>query len=327
MSDAKPPVIVTGGAGYIGSHTCKALAQAGFEPVTVDNLSAGHRWAVQWGPLVQLDVRDTNSLERVLAAYKPVGVLHFAAHIDVAQSLRTPLAFYRNNVGGLLSVLDAMTRTAVPHCVFSSTAAVYGEPDTVPIPEDAPLRPQTPYGTSKLTGERILADLAASGGLSYIALRYFNAAGADPDGAIGEAHDPETHLVPNAIRAATDGGQPLTVNGTAFPTADGTAVRDYVHVTDLADAHVRALRHLIDGAPSDALNVGTGTGISVLEVVKACATVIGTPPPYALGPQRAGDPARLVAAGDRIRSVLDWQPVNSTLANIIATAARWHAGC
>jgi UDP-glucose-4-epimerase GalE len=318
-------VLVTGGAGYIGSHTCKALARAGFEPVTVDNLTAGHRWAVRWGPLAQLDVRDTEGLVGVLAAYQPVGVLHFAASIDVAQSLRTPLAYYQNNVVGLLSLLDAMTRTETRLCVFSSTAAVYGEPDRVPIPETAPLRPQNPYGTSKLTGERVLADVAATGSLSYVALRYFNAAGADPDGEIDKAHEPETHLVPNAIRAATGHGAPLTINGSDFPTADGTAVRDYVHVTDLADAHVRALEQLLAGAASDTFNVGTGAGASVMDVVAACTRVLGTSPAHTLGPRRAGDPARLVAAGDRIRSVLGWQPLNSSLDQIVATAARWHA--
>lgn len=320
-------VLVTGGAGYIGSHACKALAAAGFEPVTVDDLSAGHSWAVRWGPLEQVDVRDTDALERVIDAAQPLGVLHFAARIEVGESIRAPLAYYRNNVGGLLSVVEAMSRQGLKHLVFSSTAAVYGEPDRVPIPEDAALRPGNPYGASKHICERILDDAAAAGALRYVALRYFNAAGADPDGEIGEAHEPETHLIPNALRAMLGRTPPLTVHGGDFPTPDGTPIRDYLHVIDLAEAHVRALHHLIDGGPSRALNVGTGTGYSVMEVLHACERVLERPSLYAFGPRRPGDPTRLVAAADSIRSVLGWQPHHSDLDTIIATAARWHEGC
>jgi len=317
-------VIVTGGAGYIGSHACKALAQAGYVPVTVDDLRAGHRWAVRWGPLETVDVTDGPALDVVFQRYAPTAVLHFAAHIEVGESNRAPLKYYRNNVGGLISVVDAMARHGVERIVFSSTAAVYGEPERVPIGEDAPLRPGNPYGATKLACERLLADVAATGALRYTALRYFNAAGADPDGAIGEAHDPETHLVPNAVRAVRDPDYTLDLKGGDFPTPDGSAIRDYVHVSDLARAHVMALDHLRDGGPSCSLNVGTGRGASVQEVIDACARVLGQTPKYKLAARRPGDPAQLIAEAARIRETLGWRPTASDLETIIATAAAWH---
>ena len=317
-------VVVTGGAGYIGSHACKALATAGFQPLTVDNFTTGHREAVKWGPCEVVDVRDTDAFDRVIKKYRPVGVLHFAAHIEVGESVRAPLTYYDNNIRGLVSTLEAMMRNRLKIIVFSSTAAIYGEPDRVPVAEDAPVRPGNPYGASKSACERILADVSATGDLRYLALRYFNAAGADPDGEIGEAHNPETHLIPNALRAIIGDGPPLTVHGDDFPTPDGTAIRDYVHVSDLADAHVQALRYLMAGRSSCTLNVGTGTGHTVRSVIDTCERVLGTAPPYAIGPRRPGDPARLVAAADQIRSTLNWQPRQSDLDNILATAARWY---
>ena len=316
-------VLVTGGAGYIGSHVCKALAAAGYRPVTVDNLEQGYAWAVQWGPLEQADVRDGAALDRIFEAYQPVAVMNFAAYIQVGESVRAPLKYYRNNLEVLMSVVAAMRRHGVPAIVFSSTAAVYGDPETVPIPEDHPLRPLNPYGQSKLMGERVLWDEAATGGFEAVSLRYFNAAGADPKAAIGEAHVPETHLIPLAIRAARDPAFTLEVFGRDFNTRDRTAERDYIHVDDLAAAHVAALRHLLDGGASACLNVGTGQGATVQEVIDVCAEVLGTAPKYRDAPRRAGDSPRLVADPRQARALLDWQPVSSDLKTIVRTAAAW----
>lgn len=319
-------ILVTGGAGYIGSHVCKALSAAGFTPVTVDDLSHGHPWAVKWGPLEQGDIADGAFLDAVFKRHAPAAVMHFAAFIAVGESVADPQKYYANNVGGTLSLLSAMRRAACGRIVFSSTAAVYGEPEAVPIAEDHPLRPVNPYGHSKLMIEQMLADFGVAYGTRSIALRYFNAAGADPDGELGEAHDPETHLVPLAVLATQGKRDPLKIFGDDYDTPDGTAIRDYIHVTDLADAHVLALHRLLDGkAATEAYNLGTGSGNSVREVLDAVARVAGRPVPHETAPRRAGDAARLVASSDLAQSTLDWRPNLTSIDTIVQTAWNWHA--
>ena len=321
---AKGTVVVTGGAGYIGSHMCKELTRAGYSPVAYDNLSEGHRWAVQDAPLVEGDVADTTLLRDTLKKAGAVAVIHFAASAYVGESIQDPQKYFRNNIGGTISLLDAMKAAGVPHVVFSSTCATYGTPERVPISEDHPQRPINPYGTSKLVVEDMLRWNAAAGHLSYVALRYFNAAGADLNGTLGEVHDPETHLVPLVIQAALGQAPPLHVFGNDYPTPDGTAVRDYIHVTDLARAHVDALTHLETGRPSDAFNVGTGTGVSVREVIACVEHVLGQPVPRRDAPRRTGDPAQLVADPRKAREVLGWSARHSSLTTIVESACRWH---
>ena len=318
-------VLVTGGAGYIGSHTCKALAGAGFEPVVLDNLSFGHPWAVRWGPLVEGDLGDRDLITRTIGRHRVKAVIHFAAYAYVGESMRVPERYFRNNVINTLNLLESVQRTGVSRVVFSSTCATYGLPERVPIAEDQPQHPVNPYGESKLFVERALGWLGTAHGLGWAALRYFNAAGADPDGELGEAHDPETHLVPNAILAALGRAPALEIFGTDYDTPDGTAVRDYVHVTDLADAHVRALEHLLGGGESMAINLGTGRGHSVREVLDAVERIAGTPVPSRAAPRRPGDPPRLVADAARAAAVLGWRPRLSDLDSIVGTAWRWHA--
>ena len=320
-------VLVTGGAGYIGSHTCKALAGAGYMPVTVDNMVYGHPWAVQWGPLVEGDIRDADLLDSVFALFRPVAVLHFAAFAYVGECVADPGRYYATNVGGTITLLEAMRRAGCATVVFSSTCATYGEPVTpgAPMDEAHPQAPVNPYGRSKLMIEAILADYGAAYGLRHMSLRYFNAAGADPDGELGEDHDPETHLVPLAIGAALGTRGPLRVFGTDYPTPDGTCVRDYVHVTDLARAHVLALGHLEGGGAPGMLNLGTGRGNSVREVLGAVERASGRPVPWEAAPRRAGDPGALVAAAGRARAVLGWTPQLTDIDTIVGTAWRWHA--
>lgn len=318
-------VLVTGGAGYIGSHTCKALAAAGHVPVTFDNLSTGHRAAVRWGPLVVGELGERELVERTLREQRIDAVVHFAASAYVGESMTDPARYFRNNVIHTLGLLEAMQASGVRHLVFSSTCATYGVPRAVPIPEDHPQQPVNPYGESKLFVERALHWHGVCHGLHWLALRYFNAAGADPDGEIGEVHEPETHLIPLAIQAALGQRGPLQVMGTDYPTPDGTAVRDYIHVSDLADAHVRALGHLLGGGASDALNLGTGRGHSVREVIAAVARASARAVPAVDAPRRAGDPPALVAAPGRAAAVLGWRPVHSSLETIVRTALRWHA--
>lgn len=316
-------VLVTGGAGYVGSHACKALARAGHLPVTLDNLSEGHRGAVKWGPLVQGDVSDVALLRRTLREHGITAVMHFAAHAYVGESMRSPSRYFRNNVVNSLALLDAMVESRVRTLVFSSTCATYGLPQTLPIDETHPQNPVNPYGESKLFVERALHWYEHAYGLRAVALRYFNAAGADPEEDIGEEHEPETHLIPLAIRAAL-GQSPMQVYGTGFPTEDGTAVRDYVHVADLATAHVLALDHLLAGRPSTALNLGTGRGHSVREVLRAVAQATGREVPVRDAPPRPGDPPILVADAARARAVLGWVPRYSDLDTIVQSAWRWH---
>jgi UDP-arabinose 4-epimerase len=316
-------VLVTGGAGYIGAHACKALAKAGHRPVTFDSLVHGHRDAVRWGPLEEGDLLDGERVERLFSDYDFACVMHFAAFIAVGESTVDPGKYYRNNVGGTLSLLQAMARHGVDAIVFSSTAAVYGTPEIVPIPESAALAPINPYGWSKLTSEQMIADFGEAHGIRYTVLRYFNACGADPDGEIGEDHEPETHLIPLALEAVT-GGKPLTLFGEDYPTPDGTCIRDYIHVADLAAAHVAALERLRGGAQSATLNLGTGRGVSIRDVFQAIERVTGQEVPHIVGPRRSGDPAALVAGPARALQQLGWTPLASDIDSIVESAWRWH---
>jgi len=318
-------VLVTGGAGYIGSHTCKALARAGHVPVTLDSLVHGHAHAVRWGPLVKGDVRDRALVERVMREHRVDAVVHFAAYAYVGESMRDPGKYFANNVAGTVAVLDAMRACDVRRIVFSSTCATYGIPRSLPIREDQPQEPINPYGESKRVAERALHWYGLAHGVRSVALRYFNAAGADLDGEIGEEHEPETHLVPLAIGAALGRQPPLQVCGTDYPTPDGTAVRDYVHVCDLADAHVRALGYLLAGGDSAALNLGTGSGHSVREVVAAVERVARRAVPARDVARRAGDPPSLIADPARARDLFGWAPQCSDLETMVDTAWRWHA--
>jgi UDP-arabinose 4-epimerase len=322
-------VLVTGGAGYIGSHACKALALAGHEPVTYDNLEGGFREFVQWGPLEEGNLRDGARLVAVLREYDPAAILHFAGYISAGESVADPLKYYENNVIGSLTLFRAMREmgrdTDIPALVFSSTAAVYGNPETTPIPETHALAPINPYAHSKLFIEQALQDHGGAYGLRWATLRYFNAAGADPDGGIGERHDPETHLIPLAIRAALGTAEPLTIFGDDYDTADGTPIRDYVHVGDLADAHVAALDYLLGGGDPTAMNLGLGNGHSVHDVVTAVERVLGKPVPRRLGKRRPGDPTVLVANAQRASDLLDWTPRFADLDSIVASAAQWES--
>lgn len=324
-------ILVTGGAGYIGSHACQALARAGYAPVTLDNMSYGHEWAVRHGPLVRADILDRAALDRAFAEHRPEGVMHFAAFTYVGESVTEPGKYYRNNLAGTLNLLEAMRDHGCARLVFSSSCAVYGLPRTLPLTEDHPQAPMSPYGATKAMSERMMADFGAAHGLKSVSLRYFNAAGADPDGGLGEDHDPETHLIPLAVEAALGRRGPLSVFGGDYPTPDGTAVRDYVHVQDLAQAHVAALRRMErggaeDGACAEAFNLGLGQGYSVAQVLAAVETVSGRKAPHVMAPRRAGDPPMLVADSALAMRVLDWKPRFTRLEDIVATAWAWHAG-
>lgn len=326
MSQAAPQrtVLVTGGAGYVGSHCCKAFARAGWRVVTFDNLSRGWRDLVRWGPLIEGDLLDRAALQAALDETRPDVVAHFAAFAYVGESVEQPDLYYRNNLVGTLNLLDAMRQAGSARLVFSSSCTTYGVPQRMPIDETHPQSPISPYGWTKLMAEKMLADYDAAFGLRYVALRYFNAAGADIEGDIGERHEPETHMIPLAIQAAQAGDRTFTVNGVDFDTPDGSAVRDYVHVNDLADAHCRALEHLMAGRPSEAMNLGAERGLSVLEILDAVEAVSGRPIPRIIGPRRPGDPAAQVADAGKARRVLGWTPVHSDLKTIVETAWRWH---
>jgi UDP-arabinose 4-epimerase len=317
-------ILVTGGAGYIGSHTCKALARAGHTPVTYDSLCLGHEWAVRWGPLERGDILDRSRLNEVLEQYRPKAVVHLAAFAYVGESVVNPGKYYRNNVVGSLTLLEAMRDHAINTIVFSSTCATYGIPEVAPITEDSAQHPINPYGASKLMAERIVLDFAAAHQLRYVLLRYFNAAGADPDNEIGEDHNPETHLIPLVIEAASGRRPNITVFGSDYDTPDGTCIRDYVHVSDLAAAHLRALDALEKGRPSSAYNLGNGNGASVSEVIETARRVTGTSIPAVQGPRRVGDPPILTSDATRARVELGWTPQITDLAEIIATAWAWH---
>lgn len=323
----RPNVLVTGGAGYIGSHACKALAREGFVPVAYDNLVHGHRSAVKWGPLVEGDLEDSELLVDVMERHDVRAVMHFAAYAYVGESMQAPGKYFKNNVSNAISLLEAMRSAGVEPIVFSSTCATYGLPSTLPIEETHPQSPVNPYGESKRFVERALHWYRRAHGLRSVALRYFNAAGADPDGDIGEDHDPETHLIPLAIEAAMGRRSGIDVYGTDYPTPDGTAIRDYIHVTDIADAHVRALRYLIDGGEELQLNLGTGRGYSVREVVESVGRYAGRAVVIRECPRRAGDPPVLIAEPARARQLLAWEPRHSELERIVETAWRWHEQC
>jgi len=315
-------ILIVGGAGYIGSQTAKRVAQAGLQPLVFDNLVYGHRWAVKWGPLVEGDLADAALIRRVLEQHQVSAVVHFAAYAYVGESVIDPRKYFRNNVAGTLNLLDAMVDVGVRDIVFSSTCAVYGEPVRVPIDEQHPKNPVSPYGESKLAIERALHWYGRAYPLRFAALRYFNAAGADPDGQLGEDHDPETHLIPLAIEAAL-GGKALEIYGTDYPTPDGTAIRDYIHVQDLADAHVAALQSLRDGATGLYVNLGTGRGHSVREVIAAVEKAGGKKVPARESGRRAGDPPALVADARLAADVLRWKARVPDIETIVEHAWRW----
>jgi len=317
-------ILVCGGAGYIGSHMAKWLGVHGAEAVVLDNLSTGHREAVRFGRLIEADLLDPASLDAAFALGPFDAVMHFCARSLVGESVQKPYDYYDNNVVGTLNLLRAMQRHGVGKIVFSSTAAVFGEPVSARINETHPKTPINPYGASKLMVERVLADAGAAYGLRSVCLRYFNAAGASPDGDIGEAHTPETHLIPNVLRAALGHGDRLKVFGEDWPTPDGTCVRDYIHVDDLAQAHWQALAYMETHAGAHAFNLGNGQGFSVREVITAAEAVSGHEIPWDIAPRRAGDPAVLVASNDLARRELGWTPRYTSLPEIIETAWRWH---
>lgn len=318
-------VFVTGGAGYVGSHCCKAFAQAGWNVVVYDNLSRGWRDFVKWGPLIEGDILDFETLSSAMARVAPDVVAHFAAVAYVGESVADPGRYYLTNTSGSLNVLRAMQQTGVESIVFSSSCTTYGVPAVTPIDEGHPQAPISPYGWSKLVVEQMLKDFGVAHGLRSVALRYFNASGADPDGEIGERHEPETHLIPLAIRAALSGDYELSVFGGDFETEDGTCVRDYIHVSDLASGHLRALDYLARGGASDVFNLGTGIGTSVQNITDAVQRVTGRSVRRAIGPRRAGDPATLVASPIKARNVLDWKPERSDIDSIIRDACQWYA--
>jgi UDP-arabinose 4-epimerase len=314
-------VLVTGGAGYIGSHVCKALAAENYVPIAYDNLSRGNRWAVKWGPLEEGDIADNEAVSNVISKYQPIAVMHFAAYAYVGESIERPLLYYENNFCGSVRLVSEVSRRARLPFVFSSSCATYGIPISVPITETHPQTPINPYGRSKLFVEQMLRDLGTDG-LPWIALRYFNAAGADPEGEIGEAHDPETHLVPSAIIAAMT-GKPLRVFGTDYPTIDGTCIRDFVHVADIAEAHLAALKYLLNGGQSQAINLANAKGYTVKQVLAAAMQVTGRPIPVEFAPRRPGDPAVLIGEASKAHSLLGWKPQRSDLVMQVKDAWNW----
>ena len=315
-------ILVTGGAGYIGSHTCKALAAAGLTPVTFDNLSRGHSDFVRWGPLVVGDILDATALDKVIKQFRPSAVIHFAAFAYVGESVADPISYYRNNSCGMVNVLDAMLRNGVEQIVFSSSCTTYGLPDTLPISETVPQHPISPYGRSKYFCEQIIKDVAHAHKLRFCIFRYFNAAGADSSGDLPERHDPETHLIPLAVDAALGIGPPLQILGWDYPTADGTCERDYIHVSDLATAHVKAVQHLQHSTNSFEMNLGTGRAYSVLQVLSAIERVAGKAVPATWAARRPGDPPALLSDASLAQRRLGFIPQFSDLDTIIETTWR-----
>ncbi len=316
-----PRVLVTGGAGFIGSHACLQLSEAGYQPIVVDNLRTGHADAVKWGPFVALDIRNSTALAEVMQQHNIELVMHFAAAAYVGESVTHPGLYYDNNVGGMIALLAAMQQAGVKDLVFSSSCATYGSPQQQPITEDTPQQPINPYGRSKLICEEMIRDQAAAHGLRFVMLRYFNACGADPQGRLSERHDPETHLIPLALMAAAGQRPPLSVFGTDYDTPDGTCVRDYIHVGDLARAHVLAAKSLAQGGRNLALNLGTGTGHSILEIIAGIEVVTGCSTPWHAAPRRAGDPAMLVADTRAAGRLLNFAARHSGLLTILRDAA------
>ncbi|MES2144900.1 MAG: UDP-glucose 4-epimerase GalE [Pseudomonadota bacterium] len=319
-------VLVTGGAGYVGSHACKALAAAGYVPVAFDNLSTGWAGAVKFGPLVQGDLADRAALDRAIADYAPVAVMHFAALSLVGEAMRDPGTYWRANVLGALNLIEAAVAGGVAAFIFSSTCATFGDQDGVVLTEDSLQKPLNAYGASKRAIEDMLRDFQASHGLRHVIFRYFNVAGADPEGALGEQHVPETHLIPLLLDAVAGKRPALTVYGSDYPTSDGTCVRDYVHVTDLAEAHALGLKWLLDGRESRAFNLGSGHGFSVRQVIEAARHITNRDVPVVEGGRRAGDAASLVSGSQRATTELGWQPRHSSMQQMIADAWRWHQG-
>jgi UDP-glucose 4-epimerase len=317
-------ILVAGGAGYIGSHTCLDLFNKGFTPVVFDNLSSGHPQFVKWGPLEKGDIRDRKRLDEVLAQYEPSAIVHFAAAIEVSESIRDPGSFYENNVAGTITLLRAAQAAGIDKIVFSSTCATYGVPSSIPMSENHAQLPINPYGRSKLIVEQILQDLDRHQGFRSVILRYFNAAGADPEARIGEWHSPETHAIPIAIEAALGRRSHFQVYGTDYDTRDGSCVRDFVHVLDLADAHTRAVEYLLDGGVSQAINLGTGHGTTVKELLEKVGRVGGKRIDVRFGPRREGDPPALVADNRLAKRCIGWSPRHD-LTSIIGTAWNWHA--
>ena len=319
-------ILVVGGAGYIGAHMVAGLLRAGYQPVTLDNLSRGHRDLVLGGTFIEGDLGDATLLDSIFTQHRISAVMHFGAFSLVGESVTRPLDYYKNNVANTVELLAAMQRHHVQIFIFSSTAAVYGEPRGArPLREDDPCKPTNPYGATKLAVERMLADCAATGSLRYVSLRYFNAAGADPSGTLGERHHPETHLIPLILQVATGERDAIQIYGMNYPTPDGTCIRDYVHVNDLTQAHLLALRHLMTGGNSAVYNLGNSKGYSVSEVVDVARSITGHPIPATVGDRRAGDPATLVANSEKIRKELGWKPEFESLRMIIETAWAWHS--
>ncbi len=316
-------ILICGGAGYIGSHMAKRFRQEGIAHAIFDNLERGHRAATRGSELIEGDLRNPADIESVLASGRFTSVMHFAAYIEVGESVQDPAKFWQNNVSAVWNLLEGCRSHGIDQFIFSSTAAVYGEPQTVPIPEDHPKNPANPYGETKLAVERMLAAYDRAYGIKSVALRYFNACGADPEGELGEAHEPETHLIPRILLAAAGAADAVTIFGDDYPTPDGTCIRDYVHVCDLADAHLRALRRLESEGKSDQLNLGSGHGFSVREVIDAVRTATGKDFEVRLGPRREGDPARLVADSSRARSELGWQPQYDDVTQCVEHAWAW----
>jgi UDP-arabinose 4-epimerase len=320
MTGSNRTVVVTGGAGYIGSHACKRLQQSGYLPVAYDNLSTGHEAAVRYGPFERGDVRDSQRLEATIARHSAVAVMHFAASAYVGESVADPAKYYDNNVGGMLGLLEAVRRSGIQSVIFSSSCATYGTPDVERISEETPQQPINPYGQTKLIGEHMLRDYAAAFGLRHVLLRYFNACGADGDGELTEDHDPEPHLIPRMLMAADGMDERFEIYGTDYPTPDGTCIRDYIHVTDLAQGHVLALEWLLGGGASESFNLGCGRGYSVKEIMATCETLIGRPVPHGVAPRRRGDPPRLVADARKAASKLGFTTRFSELPTILKTA-------
>jgi UDP-glucose 4-epimerase len=326
-SAARQTILVTGGAGYIGSHAVLSLQQAGYEVVVLDNLVYGHRDIAEKALQVELvvgDIGDRALLDRLFSSRTIAAVMHFAAYAYVGESVENPAKYYRNNVAGTLTLLEAMVAASVPCIVFSSTCATYGVPETVPIPEDHPQNPINPYGATKLMVERILSDFDVAHGLRSVRFRYFNAAGADPSGRLGEDHSPETHLIPLVLQTALGKRDSISIFGTDYPTPDGTCIRDYIHVTDLAEAHVLGLKYLLEGGASAVFNLGNGNGFSVKEVIETARSITGKPIAAVECDRRPGDPPMLVGSSDSARRVLGWTPQYADLAKIVTHAWAWH---
>ena len=317
-------VLVTGGAGYIGSHCCKALSQRGFNPITIDNLVYGHKHFVKWGEFFKGNVGNAAHLKKCFSRYKIEALMHFAAYAYVGESVENPLKYYENNVRNTLELLRTALENDVKYIVFSSTCATYGEPQRIPIDEGHPLSPINPYGRTKRMIEEILTDYQAAFGLNYMSLRYFNAAGADPDAEVGEDHHPETHLIPLVLDVAAGKRPAIKVFGTDYQTPDGTCIRDYIHVTDLAQAHLLALERLLDGAGSDVYNLGNGQGFSVLEVIERAKKIAGKTIAAEIADRRPGDPPVLIASNEKAVKELGWKPQYADLDDIIGTAWKWH---